>query len=230
MSPCDDKFAPNGEDDKMANLVMENGKCIFVDKTEVTVGDYKSFLATSPPSSTQAALCEKNDSFVPEVTCLAPTVWDTALDAYPVVCVDQCDALAYCAWKGKDLCHGVPGHTTDTDNAWYQACSDSGAHPNMGADGPTNSQTCNGLAKNQGAALPVGVQSACKTARGLYDMSGNVAEWTAVCDTTTGATDHCEVRGGSFVNGMAEIQCTSSFSPMRNFVSKQIGFRCCYEP
>jgi hypothetical protein len=63
---------------------------------------------------------------------------------------------------------------------------------------------------------------------GLYDMSGNVAEWEISCD---GATDECLVRGGAFDGLAVDVACTSSRQVPRIPGSlsdyQKIGVRCC---
>jgi formylglycine-generating enzyme required for sulfatase activity len=70
---------------------------------------------------------------------------------------------------------------------------------------------------------------------GLYQMSGNVAEWEDSC-AGTAATDTCRVRGGSYADSSADQKCTSTRDVVRMPAApvvgdpdplKDVGFRCC---
>lgn len=67
---------------------------------------------------------------------------------------------------------------------------------------------------------------------GVYQMSGNVAEWEDSCDGTT-ATANCRVRGGSWADSGLGQTCASGRSVARMPAAMDpdpladIGFRCC---
>lgn len=65
----------------------------------------------------------------------------------------------------------------------------------------------------------------------IYDLSGNVAEWENSCNATTGASDNCAVRGGSYDSGsQTTLTCALSGAQPpqpRSTTAADIGFRCC---
>jgi hypothetical protein len=65
-------------------------------------------------------------------------------------------------------------------------------------------------------------------APGLYDMSGNVAEWEDSCNGSTGSGDDCRVRGGSYPDGSAALECKADKSLKRDAKLDDVGFRCCF--
>ena len=64
-------------------------------------------------------------------------------------------------------------------------------------------------------------------APGVYQMSGNVAEWEDSCNGANGAADICRIRGGSFASDQSELSCGADTSIKRDTRTAQIGFRCC---
>ena len=126
------------------------------------------------------------------------------------------DAGEICAQQGKRVC---------TSAQWLRAC--------MGDDerrypyGKTYSRTCaTGLdAEAQKRAPLSGQYSKCRTPEGIYDMSGNVAEWTE----GTGTQDEI-VFGGDWTSPAryADLTVSCRARSLPEEVSKEhVGFRCC---
>ena len=62
---------------------------------------------------------------------------------------------------------------------------------------------------------------------GVYDMSGNVAEWEDSCGDTMNVKDNCLVRGGSFTDSAFGLTCFAYNLQPRTTQDNHIGFRCC---
>jgi formylglycine-generating enzyme required for sulfatase activity len=213
------------------------GGTYYVDATETTNAEYAQFLAyvKGGGSVTQPAECSWNDSFDPAAvsTDCAPYYDPVGRANYPVVCVDWCDAREYCLWVGKRLCGAIGGGSVSRADAadpatdqWYRACSLAGTltYPYGNVFDAT---ACNGGDSGYGATTPVGSISTCEGGYpGLFDMSGNVSEWSDTCDSTTGLDDQCLTRGGRYDNPSL-LWCGLIESTFRADAFRNIGFRCC---
>jgi formylglycine-generating enzyme len=211
-----------------------------IDATEVTRGQYESWVATNPalPSSGDTA-CGLKSTYAADSLCMATSdvCQGAGCDHHPQVCVDWCDAYDYCAAVDKRLCGSIGGASSPyssyaeaTRSQWYRACSSGGA--DTYPYGNTYQGTyCNGSDRWASSSanettLPVASLSSCQSLSpgyaGVFDLSGNVWEWEDCCHDTI----YCELRGGSFVNTSTYLACGHYDDP-RNIFSSAIGFRCC---
>ena len=129
-------------------------------------------------------------------------------------------ARAACQRAGKRLC---------TEEEWERACK--GPRSNRF---PVGNRTvvgaCNVSSPSSGPAsvAPAGAFSGCKSAFGIVDMSGNVAEWTA-SSWKPGSTDKV-VKGGSALQENLTGRCSSRIHEVASRRSSTVGFRCCRNP
>ncbi|MBI5534843.1 MAG: SUMF1/EgtB/PvdO family nonheme iron enzyme [Deltaproteobacteria bacterium] len=211
-----------------------------IDATEVTRAQYASWLATSPSESDQLPECAWATGQMGFAEGHDPPGAEGQL---PVVMVSWCSAYAYCKGVGKRLCGRIGGgansYDADADAAmsqWFNACS---AHAqNDYPYGDTyDAQTCKG-SQDGGSPVKVatfpGCQSSVAGYAGVYDLSGNAAEWEDSCSGATGTSDHCHQRGGSSQSQSASsLRCdgtAASAASLRASRASWVGFRCCSVP
>lgn len=235
-------------------MPREDGSAFAVDATEATVESYWAFLHTGTTPAigpvAHADMCAWNTSFAPKEDAMeldpnCTTWFDFERlvrfePTKPVVCIDWCDAAAYCTWLGGHLCGLTEGQRMSRDeigsNAaeWYSACSSNGATVYCYGD-EFDPQACNTAeAAGGGVVMPVASLPSCEgPSPGLFDMNGNADEWVAACDDfgpdDPGLATCYRVGGAFFQGGAAQSRCASSIPGARGLHGNNTGVRCCYD-
>ena len=196
-----------------------------MDKREVTIAEYDSCVSkgacTAAHYEDGACLIASPPGFV---RAWVPTSYRSP--DRPVVCVTWSQARAYCRWKGKRL---------PTEAEWEYAALAGGHGTYAWGNEPPSSSRCTPISHR--SPKPSG--SYAPNRWGLYDMTGNVWEWTddwyqrdyySVGDTSDprGAPvgQYRVIRGGGWYAGPRQLRIKNRqwFSPSSAEVS--VGFRC----
>jgi hypothetical protein len=157
----------------------------------------------------------------------------------PVIVVTYNESAALCKAAGKRLCN---------ETEWTFACEGEEAVPYpygyerdaeaCNVDRPWKPFAENGLAPRDGQKAraeldrlwqgqPSGASPKCKSPFGLYDMTGNVDEWTKTTRTSGGFAS--VLKGGYW--GPVRARCRpATRAHNENFVAYQQSFRCCTDP
>jgi sulfatase modifying factor 1 len=210
-----------------------------MDRTEVTVKAYRECAAASHCTLPESYAPGKGDYHV-----FCNWGHPEGRDDHPINCVDHAQAAAFCAWTGKRL---------PTEEEWEYAAR-GGAEGRLypwGDEQPTERHlnACGGecpahLTANHfpgGRSLylasdgwpetaPVGSFPAGASKQGVFDLAGNVWEWTASqygsYDGTRTETKWV-LRGGSWGGGEAWTERTTNRFRLDETTRAQfLGFRC----
>ena len=191
-----------------------------IDRYEVTHEDYRAFVrATDRAAPTEPRFAdfyawEKGD-------------YPGGMGNHPVVYVDWNDGHDYCAWNGKRL---------PTEAEWEKAARGTDGRT-LPWNGPYEETRCNTLETQLGWSTPVGAVAGDVSPYGVFDMCGNVSEWTAdwykaypgsTLERASFGEKYRVTRGGSWkleVEPYARVtNRTLAFKPDKRH--RAIGFRC----
>jgi formylglycine-generating enzyme required for sulfatase activity len=164
----------------------------------------------------------------------------TGTGVLPWSSVTWAAADAACRAAGMRLCKTTRTNDAVTSDEWGFACAlgqtcTNGCYP-YGSS--YDASRCNGAEANRNAAATVGSFSLCATSGDLdpavtgeavFDMSGNLAEWTDDSrGTLADGRKIYTVRGGAFDSFSVGLGCTFMASALaQNFSYPDTGFRCC---
>jgi formylglycine-generating enzyme required for sulfatase activity len=203
--------SPEGEGDPSEHprhVVRVNG--FLMDKTEVTWGQYKRFLAASsrpPPKS---------------------PVWGMP-EALPVSSITWPEASAFCDWAGGRL---------PTEAEWERAArgDDSRQYPWGNTFDPWRCNTRDG---GLHAPTPAAAYPDCVGPYGVLDLAGSVSEWCSdwyakgydaesPVDNPTGPEDGTRrvSRGGNWMSPSQSVRVASRFDIEPGWPGPRQGFRC----
>jgi formylglycine-generating enzyme required for sulfatase activity len=179
----------------------------WLDVTEVTAGAYRACVVAGKCTD-EGLAC---DELHPVDTYRRP-----GKENHPINCVNQAQAMAYCAFVGKRL-------PTGAEWEWAARGTKRGTTYPWGDEEPSNQIYWKryNYQTNQGkGTCPVHSFPRGDSPQGIADLAGNVAEWT----TSSGREsvhggDWMEADPGSFKASVSDAIRTDAHGPV-------IGFRC----
>ncbi|MFA5393143.1 MAG: SUMF1/EgtB/PvdO family nonheme iron enzyme [Candidatus Ratteibacteria bacterium] len=203
LVPAGDYIAGWNENGTSVKL---NVPAFFMDKYEISNRQYADFVRATehkPPADPRG----------PKYNIWKNGIYPNELANHPVVNVSYQDAKEFAEWVGKRL---------PTKEEWERA-----SRGNEGFIYPWGNnyiQTyANGNRQGKGTTTPVGSFPYDRSPFGIFDMVGNVREWT----TTPYTSDSKRwkiVKGGSFEDGANEL---SSYAQFKGTMPEpNLGFRC----
>jgi tRNA A-37 threonylcarbamoyl transferase component Bud32 len=134
----------------------------------------------------------------------------------PTTEVDYAGAVQLCERAGKHLC---------TEQEWERACRGQAALAYPWGD-KLDKERCVTRGKGVKGPAKSGAKPRCVGPAGVFDLTGNVAEWTS-SPLREGAEQRV-IRGGSFAQSDAQLSCTARDYQLPGLGgSKHLGLRCC---
>ncbi len=181
-----------------------------LDRREVTIAEYtacvQNGICDAPPRDVQ--LLEPSRQQEHEQRSRGCTARLAENSSLPVNCVGFDDAGKYCAWKGRRL-------PSEIEWEWAATGGDDKLDFPWGSSPPRDDVVC------FQAKRPCSAGSKPAEAFGLFDLGGNVSEWT------TAADGDAAIRGGSYADGdAAALAPTRRQSAEPLFRDINVGFRC----
>jgi formylglycine-generating enzyme required for sulfatase activity len=151
-------------------------------------------------------------------------------DEQPVVGVTWYAARAYCLWLSLLESNGQDDalYRLPTEKEWEYAAGgkESRTYP-WGEEGPSTTRA--NYNENEGATTPVGRYSDGATPEGLYDMAGNVWEWTEDLYENSTSDEYFKsaraLRGGSWDSDPESLRCSARVLNHPAYWINFIGFR-----
>jgi hypothetical protein len=192
------------------------------------------------------AMVKVGSVYVYKYEASRPDATDKSAGTYDVRSCSKAGVLPWTSISQTDAektCEAIP--TSDPkikmrlckEDEWQTAClaGNAGSSPTWAysaTPSPYDDLVCNDAATGLNApwvtAFNNGQSQRCRTSTQIFDMSGNVAEWTQSCLTSAQGDDYCRVRGGSFLTQGPATACGFSFVlDVPDFVNSDLGFRCC---
>ena len=250
--PC--SVLPSAKDDErglsvMARIDMDDQKCFWVDRTEVTVEQYEIWQDDVPADGIawEPTYCNwKGDRADPigdaSDACVAellPFDLQPFAPRKPMRCVDFCEAEAFCRWANKHVCYdssgvGIQG-PRGFPQEWHLSCNNhqTTRYPwgNTTEDFCNTGQSADECLDATGTCGPVtvGQEAECSTPGGVVDLLGNVAEWVFSCNHVDSERPleptACLTRGGGYDDPLRA--CDAEANVMSDVRDPSLGFRCC---
>jgi len=228
-------------------FIYQNGQKLtlptfYIDKYEVTLGEYKKFLdylkSHGNPTDYDSPLQPAGRTHVPHDWDIYYGRASASFSGYrtvrgvpitldcPVFNVDYFDAYAYAKWKGRRLpteqewekaARGASGNLYPWGNDWdpqkLNAGTDYEAEPAPGYKPAVDGYTW---------WAPVDALQTDRSAYGVFGMAGNVSEWTNSWDPSK---TYVVIRGGNYKSNSDQAQLTAQIKTFPENFAETLGFR-----
>jgi len=202
---------------EVAVVEKSGGKC---PRGMVSIQAGKSYIgsATNDPMRNFGEI--KLHTVTAKAFCIDRYEYPNAPGRKPTTGVSWKQAKKLCKKRGKRLC---------SEEEWEYACKGKG-NRRFPYGNKWNPETCNteDASGEDGTVSSCGSYPRCRSPFGVFDMSGNVSEWTASSYSPgAGARTY---KGGSATRPNWATRCASRSSASPGTRKADLGFRCCARP
>jgi serine/threonine protein kinase/formylglycine-generating enzyme required for sulfatase activity len=214
-------------------------RSFYLGKHEVTSRDYLAFVSAGGYGEALAAACGGEadpKTFVDSTGRPGPAGWKEGkpregTEDEPVTGVSFYEAKAYATWRAKK--EGLP-FRLPTDDEWEAAAR---LDPKTGTTrtfpwgdewGKVGAKLAEAARARRGpsAVHGDGANLEDRSACGVYDMAGNVAEWVGPNDAAKADAVRGSVRGGSFLLPLESVSAAAHrATPRKTLRAEGVGFR-----
>jgi len=185
--------------DKKERITIENA--FLIGKYPVTNAQYKCFLDANPNHRIPSHWLQRTRNY------------PVGLENHPVVNVNWQDAQAFCKWAGCRL---------PTEEEWEKAARGTDGRKYPWGEDWRNRKYCNNEDSQIGSTTPVDNYPEGVSPYGVWDMSGNVSEWTEYGDSYSMKY----MRGGSWSDDHNFVRTFDFEGYDPSLCSSDVGFRC----
>ena len=185
-------------DDKAKRMIE---KPYLIGKYPVTNEQYKKFIDANPAHR------------VPDQWDAKKRTFPAKKAKHPVVYVSWHDAQAFCQWAKCRL---------PMEEEWEKAARGHGGHKYPWGSDWENGKYCNSVEAQFKTTTPVNYYQNGISLFGVWDMVGNVWEWTS----THGGIGKYYMRGASWFNSKNFVRTTYRIQNITEHFDDIIGFRC----
>lgn len=156
--------------------------------------------------------------------CIDRYEYPNQRDVLPLRNVSWNEANDLCKKNHKRLCN-EPEWERSCKGQWSTMVNQQFSYGSTWKENACNVKNFNSLVEDRvGEVAQSGDYPDCSSAEGVYDLNGNLQEWTA---TKGHETDKHVIKGGSFLTPQFQSRC-SFYRQEAPFVKQDdIGFRCC---
>lgn len=177
-----------------------------------------TFMMGSPPDDPARGTGERSYGAVPvESFCVDYYEYPNARGKLPTVGLTWIAASAQCGERGRRLC---------TESEWEKACAGPAGfryvYGNRWDAALCNTEASDGTDRPTAAA---GDFRGCRSGYDVYDLAGNVAEWTSTRDGSGYV-----IKGGASTAPGPRSRCAARETQPEAAAHPQLGFRCCANP
>lgn len=158
-----------------------------------------------------------------------PLMWDIPTynnPSQPVIGVSIYEAFAYCSWLSKKTHKNYRLLTNEEWNKISEAANKTYAYGNVLNTSISNTNET-GIKK----VLPVGMSTRNISKYGIYDLTGNIFEWTSSVykDAEDGMFKQYICKGGSWIQDSSRAESQYIGRGMGWARNLDLGFRVCYD-